>query len=442
MVNDQLLAYIRQQLAAGAAKDALKEQLVKGGWSAQDIEDTFRAHENPQMPTPPVAGAAGAGTGTLPGGMELLKEAWAFYKSRVKPLTLIALISYVILPLIAGSLFSIGFVAVGITGLATQSPAAIIAAVVVGIVLIVLFGLFMIWSNAAMLYATVSDTPLGVGASYGRGRRMLLAFVWLAFLSALIVGGGFTLLLIPGIIFAAWFSLAQFALVAEGDRGFAALLKSREYVRGYFSPVLWRIAFAFLIYAVAAIALSLIEKIIDISVSGAVSGFIHFILHAGLTLVGTPLLICYSFMLYRALKTVKGVPSIAGKSRAPYIIVGVLGIALLVTLFTGAAYFLSYIDQPSSLYPDLRREDDIKELQYGLLLYIDSAHDTYPTSLDALVPDEFSNLPTDPVTKQPYEYTLSSDGTSYKICATLENGSPVCVSDSLSNSTDASSTTQ
>jgi len=56
MVNQQLLDYIKQQLAAGTGKDAIQQALVGQGWSASDIAEAFAA----PVPQPAPAAAPAA----------------------------------------------------------------------------------------------------------------------------------------------------------------------------------------------------------------------------------------------------------------------------------------------------------------------------------------------------------------------------------------------
>jgi len=70
MVNQQLLAYVKQQLAAGVAKADLLKTTAAAGWAAQDISDTFAAAEG-RAPAPapvpaPVAPAPVAAPATPP----------------------------------------------------------------------------------------------------------------------------------------------------------------------------------------------------------------------------------------------------------------------------------------------------------------------------------------------------------------------------------------
>ncbi len=71
------------------------------------------------------------------------------------------------------------------------------------------------------------------------------ALIWPVFWIGVVVGliqiGGFILLIIPGIIFAVWFALTQYAVVLDAKRGWAAATFSHDLVRGRFWSALWRL---------------------------------------------------------------------------------------------------------------------------------------------------------------------------------------------------------
>jgi hypothetical protein len=62
MINQQLLVYIKQQLAAGVAKADLQKTVLGAGWPAPDVSDTFAAAEGrapaPAAPAPAPAMSA------------------------------------------------------------------------------------------------------------------------------------------------------------------------------------------------------------------------------------------------------------------------------------------------------------------------------------------------------------------------------------------------
>ena len=74
-----------------------------------------------------------------------------------------------------------------------------------------------------------------------KGWSRWLSYLWIAFLVGLCIVGGTTLLIIPGIIFFAWFTFAQYLLADQDIKGTEALSESRELVRGYWWPVFGRI---------------------------------------------------------------------------------------------------------------------------------------------------------------------------------------------------------
>jgi len=53
MVTQQLLDYIRQNLAAGLVRADIEKALLVAGWAAQDIADGFTAIEHPGAIVPP-----------------------------------------------------------------------------------------------------------------------------------------------------------------------------------------------------------------------------------------------------------------------------------------------------------------------------------------------------------------------------------------------------
>lgn len=90
-------------------------------------------------------------------------------------------------------------------------------------------------TNAAVVYA-VAKIYLGKSTSAGEslkaGLSRLLPLVWTSILMGLAIMGGFILLIIPGILFAFWFSLATHVVVVEKISGGAALTRSKNLVSG------------------------------------------------------------------------------------------------------------------------------------------------------------------------------------------------------------------
>lgn len=80
--------------------------------------------------------------------------------------------------------------------------------------------------------------------------KKMLGFLLLTILVFLITFGGSILLIIPGIIFAVWFSFSKFIFIDQELSIKTSLGKSREIIKGRFWPVFYRLSM-FLIFSVA-----------------------------------------------------------------------------------------------------------------------------------------------------------------------------------------------
>lgn len=89
-------------------------------------------------------------------------------------------------------------------------------------------------TNAAMTYA-IAEIYLGrkvtPGEALGRSFSKIGSLLWTSILMGLAVMGGIILLIIPGILFALWFGLAQYVVILEDKSGGAALSRSKKLVQ-------------------------------------------------------------------------------------------------------------------------------------------------------------------------------------------------------------------
>jgi hypothetical protein len=76
---------------------------------------------------------------------------------------------------------------------------------------------------------------------YRRAIRLLPSFFWVAALQLFATVVGFVLLIVPGFLAFVWLYFAQYALVFDNQRGWSALLHSRDLMRGRFFSVAIRI---------------------------------------------------------------------------------------------------------------------------------------------------------------------------------------------------------
>lgn len=237
----------------------------------------------------------------LPNVLDLLKESLAIYKKRFKTFLAIAIIpvlSYVLL----------GLVLFGFILLPKESNAtANIIMIILGFlgILIILFMIFVsIWSNLALIQA-IKDRDRGMGfkEAFKTSLPKILSSIGISILLILIVLGGTVLLIIPGIIFAIWFGFAIYVFIAEDLKGFAALKRSKEYVRGKWWQVFGRYLAFISLCLLLGLAIGLILGILY-SVIGEVK-ILTSIINYAFQLLIAPLSFIYYFILYEKLRAIK-----------------------------------------------------------------------------------------------------------------------------------------
>lgn len=155
-----------------------------------------------------------------------------------------------------------------------------------------------LWPTLAILYA-VKEREIKIGAkdALKKAWSKIVSLYWVMLLSNIIISVGFLLLIIPGIIFCVWFSLASSVLVAENLKGAKALRRSKELVGKNWWPVFFRLASITIISS--AISFLINTTLFDKTPYGEIFGYILIILWSIFSLI-------YFFLLYENLKELKG----------------------------------------------------------------------------------------------------------------------------------------
>ncbi len=280
--------------------------------------------------------------------IELLKESWRVYFSKIKILLAITAIpvGLGLLRSIFLSFFSLDSILVWI----------------IWTVLSLLYLFFQLLAVPSLLFALV-DEPKGSSSpvanarvkeelflkeAYQKGLKTFLSYLWLYFLVITISAGGFLLFIIPGIIFSIWFSLAVVVLVFEEKRGAAALFRSKQLIAGRWWGVFWR----FLVFGLilGAVFLPLHFLLSNIFTAQIVQKFNYLF-----QLFILPFSLIYCLLIYKNLKEIKEilVPEALTKSRKiKYGLIALLGL-LIVAPMVGLA-ILNTIFGKDELPPDDR----------------------------------------------------------------------------------------
>ncbi|MEK7234891.1 MAG: hypothetical protein AAB268_13835 [Elusimicrobiota bacterium] len=170
----------------------------------------------------------------LPGLGEWLAASWADYRRRWLPLmSVLVLGGLATTAAVFLSLLPAGFAAYFAIG----SPWVIWGGAAMVALLV---GLWLsTWTQAAAIRAASNDD--GAGAALRGGWRQTPAFAWALSLVMLAVGGGFVLLIVPGLILSVLLFFAPLYQMADEDQGMGAVELSFARVRPVFGAVCVRL---------------------------------------------------------------------------------------------------------------------------------------------------------------------------------------------------------
>ncbi len=422
-----LQEWLRHSRQAGLTDGQIRDQLKSTGWTDQQVTDLFSGDmfrqgqlENVGATTKDdfdtMSGLDEKQTGTggeLPGVLELAGQAWDLFISKISKLLAISIITGILGGIIVGIIVLAGgfgtIFTLNSNGSSITSNGFITYLFILAGAWLVISVVFS-WMQAAILITLAEDT-LSLGAILGRAIKMLFSYWWITILMSFLIGGASLLFSIPGMIFSIWFSFAIMVLVTENIHGMQALLKSKEYVRGYWLAVFGRnLAFGFLI----TIPLTLVFT----GLAFARQATIIAILQGLISILLLPYMLCFSYMIFFHLRRIKGTGMPVPDKKIGIIITALVGwIILILILFSiGGSAFIGF----QSKAADATRKSDISHIYTAAILYYDDNR-SYPATLTELTPNYITNMPMDPKSKMPYEYTLDIGGNDFKVCATLDS---------------------
>lgn len=126
-----------------------------------------------------------------------------------------------------------------LTGLPYNLQLGIIFGIVGLIYILVQF--FISLAGIEAIRRVVEGGDYSVGQTFSFARKNLWEFSLVSILVFLAIFGGAILLIIPGIIFAIWFSFSKFVFVDQKSGVIESMKKSRQLVKGKFWAVLGRL---------------------------------------------------------------------------------------------------------------------------------------------------------------------------------------------------------
>jgi hypothetical protein len=133
-----------------------------------------------------------------------------------------------------------------------------LAAIPINILLSLAAFVVSIWISIALALTIKNlykNEPVDLKAIYRESYSKILSYFWISFLTGILILAGTILFIIPGLIFAVWFSFALYVLIFENIKGFKALKRSKELVKNYFWSVVWRWIAPYVFYIVIIIGI-------------------------------------------------------------------------------------------------------------------------------------------------------------------------------------------
>ncbi|MCB9798770.1 hypothetical protein H6758_03515 [Candidatus Nomurabacteria bacterium] len=319
-MSHELNDYIRHQRQAGAKDEQIKKSLLDAGWSPELVNASLGENLNDGQAH--TVAPAPHTEKTLPDPWQLLLEAWESYKLGFWKYIGLFLIAGVIFVLLGALLMFIAMI-----------PGNLTAAVIIPEFIVFMIAVYVLGAlvNGSAAFLMESDGKATYKEIFAKSWTKVGSLIWIVLIVSLITFGALIPLIIPFIFVATFTTFALFVVVFEDERGINAVLKSREYVRGIFGPVLGRVAMLLVYGLILGIIASIFEQ---------VGGTLGELLSALIQLALSPLFMLYSYKLYRHVRAYKAdmqfLPSPGG--RKAYIALAIWGIIGPLFLFMSVGW--------------------------------------------------------------------------------------------------------
>jgi uncharacterized membrane protein (DUF485 family) len=144
---------------------------------------------------------------------------------------------------------------------------------------------------------------------YESSFRKIPSYLLVAILTGLIVMAGLILLIIPGVIFAIWYSFSTYTNILDGKKGTNALKASKDLVKGRWGATFWRLVIPtlaiYIIVMVVIIALAYMFTGGNFDANSLSQNILVNVLSSVIFVVLTPLFATFSVILFNNLKETK-----------------------------------------------------------------------------------------------------------------------------------------
>ncbi|MFA4999344.1 MAG: hypothetical protein WC519_01285 [Parcubacteria group bacterium] len=241
----------------------------------------------------------------------LFKESFNDFKTRFKTISVLALITLAV-SIVFTPLIIVGFMA----GIANVALGATISALAM-----IIFAFGKCFMNGVFMYSMKDGAK--VKESFKFIWKNLKSYLWIIILIALVVLPGFIAGIIPGIIISVFLMFSSLIFMDDGTKGMSALIKSKNYIKGFFWPIVGRLTLFSLVVMGGTIVITILGQPI-----------LQFLLEF---FVIMPVSFCFLWRLYKDLKNKKPeiastIPGKKGWIKVLAIVGGVLITVVVITI--------------------------------------------------------------------------------------------------------------
>ncbi|MEA1963052.1 MAG: hypothetical protein U9M94_02310 [Patescibacteria group bacterium] len=350
---------------------------------------------------------------------ELLKQAIGIYRQGIgKFLGMLLLMPLLgLLPLL-GVIVLYGITYFILNSLDISMTIAQIICAVLGFAAILILMYFMIVSRIGIFILLKDFTPeLKVKEAFKQAKPYFWKFIIVSFAVSVFIMLWSLLFIIPGIIFAVYYSFAVWSLIVEEYESTSALKRSKELVKDYWWAVAGRgLAIGLIFWAIILILLVPLFFINEISFFSNIWSFVVQIIQ----IIISPIFIVYNYLIFRDLVNIKGKSQIERKKGGVGIVIAVLAMFIIVCSILAAIALLA-LNNAKQKAKDASKIYNIAQIHNSLKLY-NSDHGRYPECLSDLVNTNFSSEETikDPENDLEYKYTKITPN-DYELCFELKH---------------------
>jgi len=193
--------------------------------------------------------------------------------------------------------FSLGYLFGAIGNIAFTIAGVIIA--IIGCALAIYFAIRFYVVNFLLVKENFKGDVLEL---FKKTKVLFWPYFWLSILSAILIFLWCLLLIIPGIIFSIFYSLAVYALLFEGEKGMNAIRRSKKLIKGYFWPVLGRLFVIGLLVWLFMMIISI--PVLNMEETSAFAIVWNIIIQAVSFIIG-PIVILFSYSIFKDLVKIK-----------------------------------------------------------------------------------------------------------------------------------------